>query len=1831
MANYHNGGRSTVNLGTISRPPMMRTTPRPPARRFDACQVTTRYSGLSNVGEQPGGYSLTGTARDDYADPRYSHIPSATSPQIPPRTRTQSQSSYQYQYTSSIGPTSPTQLSYNPQQYAIPATPSQPQAGYSTLSYSASTYNNSNNNNHHNNNALLTAHQPYNPAAYQTTSIGGLGSPILQRQSSMVFAQTPITPHPFGSSHSQLPPPPPPRSSDHPYGSRSSSQFPSTSPGTQFGFPTQQSIPSSLNTSSYSVVSPPVPSTAYTPGSGTLSATSMSSMSSRTYAGAAPTPAYMSQSSRHPDAPLTPSVDEEPPEPPAHLSSPDDSYSKPQNSLRLGPGRSLPTPPIYQGQPPLSPRRTDTLTRHPQSRPLPGPPIDADERRSSYSNGMSNDVHHAADQTTGCDDLMQEVEAAFPDAYWTGEYRPRQRPLHIDTQDSADRVPSTEPLYSSSASLGTHISPDERHTHTNGSIATGTGQYVNYDAYSDESDAEAEAGLAMLRMADEEDRVHAERMQERSRRETNASTASAYGGRPSIPASSPSHDAHSERLPSYSGNSYRGNSPFEDGTLHANHFAGDLEHSDRPVLNSTSRHSSNASRHDDQTLYSDEYYYPPIDDDYAYSLPQFESNARVDAGGTGGLSEPNAYGRRMSFDYGDETDGSMSHIRHSHHSGSEGSEGGEEPGDLFFHPGMRPLPPPPEEPANNATLIPHLMPAGTYRRPGSGGNQSVQQYNPTHFSIASPDSYGSTVPSPIQVPRSTSLSSHPIGPRTDPPIRSKTDADRAKYKQQQEMLRQQQQQQQSAFKLDQSLATSGVAMTLDLPAIPAGRRKKFHPAKLSSEDFRRCPEPWALSAVLDWIRDLTEDETDLKEQAIVDAIVALFTHKVPTMNTADAEMLAARVIQNMLDNAALVQDEEWVKLSSGTLSGVLFQVTGTGCYSSQLHEQETEVIGRCYSHHCMRTLKKVNLRTQVMEPRKKAEDWVTFYKVPKEVWESHPKKEIDRQNNLHEIVTTEDSFIEQLDVLRELYRDRLATSEPSIIAPKRLNKFLNDVFGKVDLVKKVNEDHLLAQLKYRQKEQGPFIAGFSDIFREWIRKAKAVYISYAATFPYANYLIRKEAERNTVFRQFLGNVRDHKLSNRLSWDTFLKAPITRIQRYTLLLSTVHHNMPKDSEEKTNLAQAIEEIKLVALECDNKVGEMSKKVDLMELATKLQLRPEMKKEVELNLEHLGREVVFRGDLQRPGSRTRFLVDTHAILFDHYLVLAKLSTMRDPNRTIKYESYDVSKLPIPMDLLVLESTQEDPVVKSAVRGVVATAPAAQSAQRAGGNGALAHTSSGNSANSGNSNSGKVLVPTTVLETPKDDKILYPFKIKHLGLEGTYTLYASSSQNRKDWCDKIIEAKTKHAAALFAQNAEPFRLRVLADTAFGNSDNSPPCKSVTIKGTPLDRAIKEVDKRYSVSKSRPPPICRASVHCATVFQQPPGRTMCAIGTDYGVYISEYNDPRGWTRAIPIVRVTQIAVFEEFNIFLLIADKSLIAYHLDVVCPASGVSTQATNDSARRAPQKLSGNREVGFFAAGQMKDRTLVMYKKRDGLSSTFKILEPVLQKSATSRGRFFLSRRSQTEFFREYDEFYIPAESYGINLFHSSLAISTQKGIEILTLDKKQTWSVPEFRTEAQEVQAHLSSIAHRIINLRPLGMFRLSDSEFLVTYTECAVYVNQHGDVSRSVVMEFVGRAHSACLYGRFLLLFNDDFVEVRNAMNGRLRQVIPGHNVVCLDDGSRLPGSGANSIPTSNGGTVNLSSGQSNGASLANQGRTVKISMQHPEYERCQVILELIENDGQKD
>ncbi|KAL2126916.1 hypothetical protein VTI74DRAFT_11631 [Chaetomium olivicolor] len=1426
---------------------------------------------------------------------------------------------------------------------------------------------------------------------------------------------------------------------------------------------------------------------------------------------------------------------------------------------------SVPSPPTHS-------QGSSQLQRHPTNAPLPSRPMDDLPEEPDWRTNGGGEADFQAAQ----DSLFQEIVS---DLGVSATQLP-QSANGVAADDASDKVQRYNTTSSrATADTGVNRYPSNASSAMNNTVAS-TNTTCDWD--SEESDPEGAAGLLAMQ-DDMEDRRF------------GGITYPAYiphavpAPEPQPPVTQPPSAAPEEQLSTDS--DYGG----MDLGMYGGGYAGNLQYGNEVGSPPTTAPGQEAPR-------------PlPVPQGQGVDYQPF-SEASVDYGDTGGLLPPQTH--RLSFDEGDERVSV-----HSRQSGSDSPSKEDYPYDqMFWHPGLsnRPLPAlPPQTPDSGSSLPsthPSMRSAHYQHNYSLSSTDTRSPYLPETHEV-----YPGQISGQQHVERSISLSSHSNTPQVQAPARSRTDAAEERRRAMKHMSQphaQAYQQGATPYEGYETGTPSSLA-AYDMITLPTGRRKKFVPSKLTSADIKRCAEPWALSGITAWVREMAEGEPDLKRKTIEEGVLKLFCAKVPTMNVADAELLSAAVVDSMFAAGILIPEEEWVKFGTGQLSGVLWQLTGSGCYAPKLHEDEGTVPRlhdngipvRCYSYHCGRTLKKVNL-DGMSEEDVVVQDWATFHGVTMEDIKSKPKKEVERQNVLHEIVTGEEDYMGQLDVLRLLYRDWLRSWHPPIIAANRMDKFLDAVFGKVDAVQQINKEHLLAQLKYRQKEQGPWIVGFSDLFREWIRKARPIYIEYCSSFPYASYLIRKEAARNLLFRQFLDMVRDHKRSKRLEWTTFVKAPITRLQRYGLLLETVKKNMPSESEEKANLEKALEEIKKVTHECDEKVAEMTKKVELLELQSMLVLRPGFQSV--LNLDHLGRELLKQGDLQRQGSRGVRWVDTHALLFDHYFILAKTIPSKDPRSDKKY---DVSKEPIPMPLLFLESMNDDPVSKQKSL----TAPLTRATAAPGQGAQLSKVGTNGSDRPGLEHTGS-----------DDGKIIYPFRIKHLGHE-IYTLYASSPSERAAWCSAIIEAKTRHARALHAQNAEPFRLRVLSDSAFTYEAVSPmgrqPC--VSIRGTPLDRAIREMEQVYGPGRG-PPPVGRTTVNCACAFTSC-GKSFIAIGTEYGVFISESSNPRGWTRTVVIQKVTQIAVLEDFSVCLLVADKSLIAYPLDVIAPVSNFPPP-THDNPRKAPHRLA--KDVAFFATARMKDRMLLFYKRKEGMHNTFKVLEPVFQKATEKKSRFFGSRRTEasgrTDTFRDFDEFYIPTECFSLNLFQSHIAVATAKGFELLTLDRKVTQSIPLDLNKPE-----IANIASRIKDPHPLGMFKLNDQEFLLTYGDCAVYVDKHGEISRTLIMEYSGKqkkAKAATMFGQYLLLFNDDYVEVRNAENGRLRQIIAGRDVRCLDYGFRGPTGGG--IAGLAGGGAGLAGVQPPTGAQQDSKGTVKICMSHPEVPGGQVVLEMVLNDG---
>ncbi|TRM58728.1 CNH domain-containing protein [Schizophyllum amplum] len=341
----------------------------------------------------------------------------------------------------------------------------------------------------------------------------------------------------------------------------------------------------------------------------------------------------------------------------------------------------------------------------------------------------------------------------------------------------------------------------------------------------------------------------------------------------------------------------------------------------------------------------------------------------------------------------------------------------------------------------------------------------------------------------------------------------------------------------------------------------------------------------------------------------------------------------------------------------------------------------------------------------------------------------------------------------------------------------------------------------------------------------------------------------------------------------------------------------------------------------------------------------------------------------------------------------------------------------------------------------------------------------------------------------ESAGDSRMAYPCTIHHNGrLGGPYILYAESAAARNEWKQKLEEALG------------------------------------------IRKVVQESNKVFEVETLSADTFLVPSVLAGP--SSPSYNQDSALRAD---------DGRG---------LVAIGCAEEFGIFLVLADKSLFAYHIEAL-----------------APQKLNGAGAVQFFCVGKQQGRTLVIYMKKKGLESIFRVLEPVADKigertrAATGLGhRLFKSAKS--EWFRVYKDFFLPSEAYDVVFLKATIVIMCSKGFEIMNIDNYQSVSIP-LREDPR-----VEKVIKRSEACRPLGMFRSGDNEFLLCYDEFGFYVDKHGDPSRAIeTIEWEGTAQSVAFHPPYVLLFDSRFIEIRHVETARLCQIITGNDVRCIWDG----------------------------------------------------------------
>lgn len=728
--------------------------------------------------------------------------------------------------------------------------------------------------------------------------------------------------------------------------------------------------------------------------------------------------------------------------------------------------------------------------------------------------------------------------------------------------------------------------------------------------------------------------------------------------------------------------------------------------------------------------------------------------------------------------------------------------------------------------------------------------------------------------------------------------------------------------------------------------------------------------------------------------------------------------------------------------------------------------------------------------------------------VAKDVRESLSKAEAKRQSVIFELIKGEMAYVRDLENIELIYIQALRESDPPVIPREKLNSFITDVFHNFA---ELHSHHrkLLDQLHDIQRDEHPVIRSITAPMFDAALNFRDAYMEYIPNYPIAAYRIDDEMANNIDFKTFVDQCIRHPDAHRLDMKSFINRPIPRLLRYELLLKGIMDETPAAHEDREAIPQVLEIIKALGKETEPGVQSAKQKVQLWCYNSNLQFKPN--EFVDMDLLNENRSLIHAGKLLRQpdtGFEWNGWTELFVLLFDNYMVMTK--TKEKDGLT----KYNVNRRPIPLDLLTLASFTDPPTQRST------------SILRLGLGGGNRHVEGGPSPGSG------------APDTANDSRLVYPCTIHYNGrLGGLHTLFTESQQARAEWKQKLDEAIGLRKVV--QESNKVFELEPLSTDTF----LVPSISSTAVPSWNHENSL------------------TGKVTCSVPFTTADGRALVAIGCAEGVWIGFRHDSRSMRRVLHLKMVTQCAMLEDFGMFLVLADKALFAYHIEALVPSSPQSAQTS-----QTPQRVNGTRDVHFFSVGNQGGRTLVIYMKKKGLDSVFRVLEPVVEKinerskapaSFTSR---FGIRPARSEWFRLYREFFLPSESFDLVFLKAKIAILCTKGFEIMDLTDFKSVTIP-LRDDGYE------RLAKRGESCRPMGMFRV-ENEFLLCYDEFGIYVNKHGAPSRTTgTIEWEGTAERVAIHWPYILLFDSRFIEVRHVSTGLLAQIISGNEIRCIWDG----------------------------------------------------------------
>lgn len=942
-----------------------------------------------------------------------------------------------------------------------------------------------------------------------------------------------------------------------------------------------------------------------------------------------------------------------------------------------------------------------------------------------------------------------------------------------------------------------------------------------------------------------------------------------------------------------------------------------------------------------------------------------------------------------------------------------------------------------------------------------------------------------------------------------------------------------------------------LTMNLNLPEASEQPRMKFSVEQITVADLEQPVEIWSLSSLARWIYELVVSfDAEFSVHDVHQLLTRLFMFRMKNLRWDLADSLAHSAVESLIRQQFISDASDILYLSSSgpEVSGVITDLTGDewACYSYGPHDPQM----MCYASKCLQRLSSRPLPSSsmhttkatlgnlapaptvtgttvfssssidkpfepmtsmdleaVLDPNTTLEmNWRRFWNLEEVDIQDVDPKLVKLQFAIHELIMSEVSFVRDLVTYLDVYGEIELLKGLSVMSNQE--QFCARVFGRIRSILAQNK-HLLIQMLERQASQGPYIYDIADIITKWAKNSRTIqaYGDYAEDYLWTENHLRQELAKSTRLQNWMEERAKDPRINGKPHSFFFHRVLPRLARYQLLLSAVlKYTSEETVSERQSVQRAIETTTDLTRQCDDRVAKQKRVLDVQNLKAHIVFKSTAVT-ADLKLGDKRRKLIRRGDMVRKGDMKMDWVDTHTLLLDNFLVLSK--TREGLNGTAFY----VTKAPIPLDLLVLESDSEEGVVKVSSRLTL-------------------------------TRHGPTEEPDPSAVDNERSPVLYPLKITHLGSNGQkYLLFIPNKPERSQWARAIVEAKQSRAQLAFARSAEPFRFAQISD-GFSYPESEAPYLSVPIPDTPLFRAVTSTNPEDG---SRV--ILRRKVNCLV-----PVGAAYLLGTDYGLWLGHENQ---WMRVLNSPqRVLKLQVLETMNaVFVVCGDHNLSWYPLDQII------ARGLGDKRHVLGTRLNRQRKVIDFSVSFHCGRVVLMYMQQGGI---LKVIEPIKSHGLIAMDtieKAGIDRPSSCiDSFRELDKLQLSSDVTRVIPLIKSVILTTSKYFEWVTIDAKQTVKLPVGSAITKEMQYYG----------RPIRMIKLDASHFLKCFESCYVICDYEGKDCIQPTTWFLEKISDCAFYAPYLILFSQggEMIEIRyvEEFPGRLVQLITGKDIKLLSN-----------------------------------------------------------------